>query len=201
MTEGFVWIWFQFLFLSLNSLIFEWWVMEIKNTFVGIFKLWKLSFRGILVNTHCWDLLVLSSQIFLLSPTSHSFFFSFPLFFLFVSLLSLFLFLFFFRAKSHPHRKTKESQPSPSTASLLRSACCSLSFTLATPTHPTNNISTPLNLGLYELWGRHGQTRMVVVGLVSLIMNPKHPISKRLDYPFNPSLLGFKFNYTCDAFR
>ena len=79
----------------------------------------------------------------LLSPTSHSlfsFFFSFFSFFsTFLSLfllLYLFFFLFFFRAKSHPHQKTKESQPSSSTASLLQSACHSLSFTLPTLTHP-----------------------------------------------------------------
>ena len=119
-----------------------------------------------------------------LSPTSHSlfsFFFSFFSFFsTFLSLfllLYLFFFLFFFRAKSHPHQKTKESQPSPSTISLLRSACNSLSFTLPTSTHPTNNISTPLNLGLCELQRQHDQTGMVVVGSISLIVNPKNPIS------------------------
>ena len=31
MAIWFVWICFQFLFPSLNSLIFEWWVMEIEN--------------------------------------------------------------------------------------------------------------------------------------------------------------------------
>ena len=85
-----------------------------------------------------------------LSPTSHSlfsFFFSFFSFFsTFLSLfllLYLFFFLFFFRAKSHPHQKTKESQPSSSTASLLRSPCHSLSFTLPTPTHLSLSFTLP----------------------------------------------------------
>ena len=124
----------------------------------------------------------MSSQIFLLSHQTLSsfffFFFSSPLFFLFVSLLSLFFFLFFFRAKSHPQLKTKEFQPSSSTASLLQSACRSLSFTLPKLIHSTNNISMLLDLGLFELRRRHDWTRMVVVGSVSLIVNPKHPISK-----------------------
>ena len=154
----------------------------------GNFKLWKLSFHGILVNKHTLlgptslvksDFHSLSHRSLSSFLSSSSFFF-YPFLFLLVSPLSLFFFLFLFRAKSHPHWKTKESQPSSSIASLLQSACRSLSFTLPKLIHSTNNISMLLDLGLFELRRWHDWTRMVVVGSVSLIVNPKHPISKWL---------------------
>jgi len=84
-TVWFVWIYFQFLFPSLSSLIFEWWVMKTENTFLGVFKLWKLGFHSILVNKH--TLLGLASLIksdfpYLSHRSLSTFFFSFFLFFL-----------------------------------------------------------------------------------------------------------------------
>ena len=119
---------------------------------LGVFKLWKQSYDGILVIKHSYmGPISLVKSDSLLFPTDHShfsfilFFYFFPFFSTFLS-FSLLLFLFFFRAKSHPHRKTKESQPSPSTTFLLRSACRSLFFIVPTPTNPTNNSQMGLSL-------------------------------------------------------
>ena len=111
----------------------DFWMMRYRNWkhILGVFKLWKQSYNGILIIKHSYigpTSLVKSDS--LLSTTSNSLFSFFLSFFLsspistflsFSLLLYLFFFLFFFKAKYHP--KTKEYQPSPSMASLLQSTC------------------------------------------------------------------------------
>ena len=88
-------IWFLFsIFVSITQFS-NFWVMS----YGGVFSFQNSVFNGIFVIKHTLrDPLVLSSQIYLLSPTGHSFFF-----------LYLFFFLFFFRAKSHPRRPIRRT--------------------------------------------------------------------------------------------
>ena len=126
----------------------------------------------------------MSSQIFILSLTGHSpLFFLLLLFFFSIFLsfcLSSFSVLLFVLLQSKISPTLKDKRISALLIHSLSSPIC-LSFFVLHPSQADPFDEQHLNATrsrLFELRRRHDWTRMVVVGSVSLIVNPKHPISK-----------------------